>query len=369
MRGPAEPSTPAEAAGSRGAAEVGDATTDTLADGPQRAAGGALGKRVPDFFIVGHSKCGTTALYLMLKRHPQIFMPEVKEPRFFAPELLSPFREQAAASGNGEPTITRHRYTLDAYLDLFAAAEPQQRAGEASPIYLRSTTAAGRIAEVQPDARIIAILREPASFLRSLHLQSLHNHIESEKDFGKALALEPTRREGRQIPRGCHTPQALMYSEHVRYVQQLQSFHAAFPADNVLVLIYDDFRRDNEATVRRVLRFLDVDDSISLDAVETNRLKAVRSQRLHAFRQSLWAARHKRPTASRAARLIDMLTPRQLRGELGRNLFRRVAYDEAALPDERLMLEVRRRFKGEVLALSEYLGRDLVGLWGYDQLD
>ena len=48
--------------------------------------------RVPDFFIVGHSKCGTTALYLALRSHPQVFMPAIKEPRFFAPELRSRFR-------------------------------------------------------------------------------------------------------------------------------------------------------------------------------------------------------------------------------------------------------------------------------------
>ena len=49
------------------------------------AAGGAIGRRIPDFFIIGHQKCGTTALYLMLKDHPQVFLPEHKEPRFFSP--------------------------------------------------------------------------------------------------------------------------------------------------------------------------------------------------------------------------------------------------------------------------------------------
>ncbi len=43
-----------------------------------------------------------------------------------------------------------------------------------------------------------------------------------------------------------------MYSEHVRYVEQLRRYHAVFPAEQVLVLIYDDFRADNEATLRRV---------------------------------------------------------------------------------------------------------------------
>src|SRR5271154_7623584 len=80
-------------------------------------------KRLPDFFIVGHPKCGTTALHQMLRRHPQIHMP-LKEPRFFAQELRSRYRRL------GPGTLPE---TLDQYLALFAAADPGQLAGEASP--------------------------------------------------------------------------------------------------------------------------------------------------------------------------------------------------------------------------------------------
>ena len=77
----------------------------------------------------------------------------------------------------------------------------------------------------------------------------------------RALALEAARREGREIPRHTYWPQALLYSEHVRYVEQLRRYHDGVRrASSVLVLIYDDFRDDNEATVRQVLRFLGVDD-------------------------------------------------------------------------------------------------------------
>src|ERR1035437_7298590 len=109
-------------------------------------------KRVPDFFIVGQFKCGTTALHQMLRLHPQIYMPELKELWFFAPELLANARSSRPK-------------TLDDYMSLFAAARPEQRIGEATPSYLMSATAARRIADLHPDARIIAILREPASFL------------------------------------------------------------------------------------------------------------------------------------------------------------------------------------------------------------
>ena len=83
--------------------------------------------------------------------------------------------------------------SLAEYLALFAAAEPQQRVGEASPSYLRSHSAAARIAELRPDARIIAVFREPASFLRSLHLELLRDHVETEKDLAAALMLEGVR--------------------------------------------------------------------------------------------------------------------------------------------------------------------------------
>ena len=311
---------------------------------------------MPDFFIVGHQKCGTTALYVMLRSHPQIFMSEVKEPQFFASDLRSSF---------GRPSAQRP-HTLDGYLSLFAAAGPQQRVGDASPQYLRSHAAAGAIAEVRPDARIVAVLREPASFLRSFHLQMVSSGVETQKDFRKALALEELRREGKRIPRLCHRPESLMYSQHVRYAEQLRRFHGAFPAENVLVLIYDDFRRDNEATVRRVLRFLDVDDTLPIDAVQTGPVKAVRSQRLHQLTHAVRVADRNPDAVGPLARAVSTLTPRRLRGDAFWTFWSRALYGNVRPPDEGFMLELRRRFKPEVVALSDYLGRDLVSEWGYD---
>ncbi len=202
------------------------------------------GGRVPDFFIVGHAKSGTTALYEMLRTHPQIYMPVLKEPWFFASDMRPRFYPRRS----GIPP-----QTLAEYLALFADAEPDQRVGEASSSYLWSRTAAAAIAEVRPDARLIAILREPASFLRSLHLQLLQSHVEVKKDFAEAIALEADRREGRNVPRSSHRPQLLQYADHVRYVEQLRRYHEHFSAEQLLVLIYDDFRADNEGTVRRVM--------------------------------------------------------------------------------------------------------------------
>lgn len=315
------------------------------------------GRRLPDFFIVGHPKCGTTALYWMLSQHPQIFIP-MKEPRFFAPELRS--RSRRIAPSNLPST-------LKDYLSLFAPAGPHQRAGEATPMYLRSRTAAGLIADVQPDARIIAILREPASFLRSFHLQCAYNHVETERDFRKAIALEEARRQGKRIPRLSQSPQTLLYSDHVRYVEQLRRYHAVFSPEQVLVLIYEEFRGDNEAIVRKVLRFLDVDDTLAIEPAESSPLPAVRLDVLHQAARLTSIVRRNR-AATPIVRGVNRVMPnRPFNGRL-RAAWRRIVYMTPSPPDEEFMLELRRRFKPEVVALGEYIGRDLVSLWGYDRI-
>jgi hypothetical protein len=313
--------------------------------------------RVPDFFIVGHAKSGTTALYEMLRRHPQIYLPDSKEPWFFASDMRPRFQPPWA----GMPPET-----LEDYLLLFAQAGAEQRAGEASSSYLWSRTAAARIAEVQPDARIIAILREPASFLRSLHLQLLQTHVESHKQLRKAMSLEAARRHGKHVPRRSHRPQLLQYADHVRYVEQLRRYHELFAPEQVLVLIYEDFRRDNEATVRKVLRFLQVDDSHPVEVLDANPTVALRSQQLDEMVHAVSVGRG--PAAQAAKAVVKALTPPGARRDLLRLAQRRVVHSSPRPPDESLMLELRRRFKGEVTALSDYLDRDLVKLWGYDSL-
>ena len=314
--------------------------------------------RVPDFFIVGHAKSGTTALYEMLRRHPQIYMPDAKEPWFLATDMGARFQPRRA----GNPP-----HTLEQYLSLFAAATPAQRVGEASSSYLWSHTAARRIAQLQPAARIIAILREPASFLHSLHLQLLQTHVEVKRDLRTALALEDARRQGRRIPRRSHRPQLLLYSEHVRYTEQLRRYHAEFAPEQVLVLIYDDFRADNAATVRGVLRFLDVDESAELGAVEANAAVRVRSPRLRRAARPLHGGEG---TLARALSAAARLATPGGRGRARlRALRHRLTYGAPAAADERVMADLRRRFRGEVEALSEYLGRDLVSLWGYDRAE
>jgi hypothetical protein len=296
--------------------------------------------RLPDFFIVGHGKCGTTALHQMLRRHPQIHMP-VKEPRYFAPDRRTRYWRPASS-------MRRHPTTLEGYLALFTGARPDQRIGEATPTYLRSTLAAENIAAV--------------------HLQAVRNYDETERDFRKAIALEDSRRAGRNIPRLSQFPQVLMYSELIRYVEQLRRYHAAFGAEQVLVLIYDDFRADNEGTVRQVLRFLDVDDTLPVPPVELDTLRTPRYVWLDQVMRVSAMVRRTTPGGKLAEGLTMVMPPPLHKSSTRAELARRIRYTDTPPPDQQLMLELRRRFKPEVQATSEYLGRDLVALWGYDSM-
>ena len=143
-----------------------------------------------------------------------------------------------------------------------------------------------------------------------------------------------------------------------------------FAPEQVLVLIYDDFRGDNDGTVRRVLRFLEVvDETEPIEAIEANPSVRMRSQALDEIVHACLvgrgpAARAARGRASRRSR------PQRLRRDALRlTQQRRRARPPPPAADEQFMDELRRRFKGEVVALSEYLGRDLVALWGYDRID
>jgi Sulfotransferase family len=311
--------------------------------------------RLPDFFIIGHPKCGTTALHEMLGAHPQIYMPEMKEPQFFASDLRvpDPSRPQAGTMSYEE------------YLALFAHARPDQLIGDASTRHIWSPTAAERIARAQPAARIIALLREPASFVRSLHLQLLQNRSENEPDLRKAIALEEQRREGRALTKlAASQPLLLQYTLRARYVEQLRRYYDAFPPEQVLVLIYEEFRAENEQTVRAVQRFLGVDDTLPLQTVQAN--ETVR--RRVGLDDAMFAAAYGKGALALVKKAVQLATPRSLRRGAFRALQRSAVFGAPEPLDDSFMLELRRRFKPEVQALSEYLDRDLVALWGYEDV-
>jgi hypothetical protein len=306
--------------------------------------------RWPDFFVVGQAKSGTTALAEMLGQHEQIFIPRIKEPAFFANELLGP-EHQGRAMGERR------------YRKLFADARDDQLAADASTQYISSAEAAGKIAAVRPDARIIVLFRDPVSFVVSMHRQQVQNRYEPEADLGRALALEEDRAQGRRVPKLAPRRSGLLYTRLARYAEQLARYEDAFPAEQILPLIYEEFRADNRGTLARIFAFLGVSDDVTITPSQANPTVHVRSKGAQRAIYAVTALQR-----SRAQGAIDTVVAaipdgaRARATAFARDRLRGSAPREV---DPEVVAELRVRLRPEVVALGEHLNRDLVELWGY----
>jgi hypothetical protein len=287
--------------------------------------------RRPDFFIVGAPKSGTTAMYDYLRQHPDIFMPEVKEPHFFATDLASPhyIRDESK------------------YLSLFSKAKDEKRAGEASIWYLYSKRAAQEIKDFSTSASIIIMLRSPADMLYSLHSQYLYSGNEEIADFEAALNAEDDRKRGLRVPASPYPVEILFYREIVRYREQVERYLNRFGADHVRVIIFDDFKSELARVYRETCEFLCVSTQFVPEFNILNPNKSVRSRTVRDFMRDL------SPTALEIGRA---LIPSNVRNRLRRLNMR---YERRPPMPAELRRRLNKEFAGEVKQLGQLIGRDL----------
>jgi hypothetical protein len=302
--------------------------------------------RRPDFFIVGAPKCGTTALYTYLGRHPGVFVPDRKELRFFGSDL---------------EIRDRVPLTMEEYLAYFADADDALRVGTAYVWYLYSRRAAEEIHRFAPGAAILAMVRNPVDMLYALHAEHLTNGNEDIADFTAALDAEPLRAEGRQIPPHAHLPQGLLYTTVPRYVEQLERYFDRFGRDRVHVAIFEEFIADPVAGYREALAFLGLADDRSLGARDfevVNPSRRLRSERL----RHLLARPPELPR-----RMISRTVPARVRRSLhawAKRANVRTAARPAMPATTRRRLE--ERFGPEVHRLEALLGREIAA-WRRDR--
>ena len=229
-----------------------------------------MSARVPNLFIVGAPRCGTTAMFRLLAQHPDIAVSSKKEPYYFCTD----FHEESDGHA-GRPMRFPVR-TEAQYLALFG---DRSRAvvAEGTTAYLYSAVAASRIHAFNADARILVMVRDPVVLLRSLHAKMVSYGLEDLLDFQAAIEAEPARRAGRQLPSGLFWPSSLFYSDWIKLGEQIERYRRLFPPDRVKVLVYDDFRRDNAAAFAEVVTFL------GLDATFRPEVRKVNENRLPRF--------------------------------------------------------------------------------------
>jgi hypothetical protein len=202
----------------------------------------------PDVYVIGSSRSGTSTLRTYLAQHPQLYVPDVLEPRYHAADT----REALGGPGDQEMAATMVA-SVDDYLDLYRARAPHQRGVEVTPAYLSSSRAAESIREVSPNALIVAILRHPVErAFSSFRLERLDG-TEPKSSFQEALAEESRRSVA-------GWGYIWRYRERGLYGKHLSRFFQAFPRHQVLVCLYDDWRYDGgRQLLNTVFQFLRID--------------------------------------------------------------------------------------------------------------
>lgn len=179
--------------------------------------------RKPNLFVVGPPRSGTSPFYALLGQHPDIFMSSLKEPNYFSQD---------------EPCVKEE----NGYLALFQGAGNERIVGEASTTYFSREEVPGKIKQFNPEARILVILREPAERVRSLYNHETYGQSISYLEYEKKTLL----------PKNAPIYHLLLFE------QNLKRYYEHF-GNNLKVILYDEFRKDNVATVKKVYSFLGVD--------------------------------------------------------------------------------------------------------------
>ena len=227
---------------------------------------------LPNFFIVGAPKSGTTSLYHCLDQHPEIYMSPVKEPSFFASDI-----RLELLSHEARPLIRHDPRELRAYLDgpmqekglaalvlewedylkLFKNVQNETAIGEASVCYLWSETAALNILQRVPAAKIIMVLRNPVERAFSQYLQALAS------GWVRATFRELVELDARRNLKGF----SILYPflDYGRYHIQVQRYLETFTADRVRIYLYEEYKLQTLAVFEDIFRFLNVAADFQVD--------------------------------------------------------------------------------------------------------
>jgi len=199
-----------------------------------------------DFFIVGAPKAGTTSLYHYLNEHPQVEMSSQKEPDYFSDKAI---QEQGIYYGKNRIN------TLEKYESLFIKKE-EVIYGEGSVSYLFYENVAEEIKKYNSNAKIIVMLRNPIDRAFSHYLMDYR------------LGLVSDSFEDIINKKSKHKNAHLFYQQYIEvseYAKQIQRYVNVFIPDNVLLIDYEDFKKNVSGTVDVVYGFLNISTEFAAD--------------------------------------------------------------------------------------------------------
>jgi Sulfotransferase domain len=226
----------------------------TVRDAARRVGRATASSRVlPDFLVIGAQRAGTTTLYHYLVQHPQVLGAVAdKEVHFFDLGFTGGLDAYRAAF----PTRNAVRRA--------ARGHARVRVGEATPYYLFHPAVPDRVASSLCDVALIAILRDPVERAWSQYRHEVELGYER-RSFEEALDLEAERLAGEEQrlladpAATSFTHQHHSYVARGRYLEQLERWWRALPADRLLLVRSEDLHADPRPTFDAICSHLDID--------------------------------------------------------------------------------------------------------------
>lgn len=261
---------------------------------------------LPNLFIVGAQKAGTTSLHAMLNAHPDVFMSDPKEPGYFIRGFDDPMRWQTLQRPTSDGQILdlsqvdQGIFTANDYAALFASTDAKIR-GDASTPYLPSPHAATRIKSICPNARIVIALRDPVTRAYSAYCHNRARGNEPCATFAQAVAEERAGKRDTYIW-GWRYLHAGHYADHV------ERYLAAF-GDTVRIIDFAAFKADPQGQFDMVCDDLGIArHDISAQAHENASVQHDNA--------ALGGARAAFTSPSKAKSLIKRLLPQKARNKI-----------------------------------------------------
>lgn len=289
---------------------------------------------LPQFFIVGAPKAGTTTLYHWLRQNPKIFMPDNKEPAYFCH-----FGKNCGRLTSLQPTPV---FSREEYVSLFLPAPREAKAGEASTGYLSWPVAAKSIKDFNANAKIIIVLRHPVYRAYSEHWHLIRDAHETQT-FEASLALEGERK-------ATHWPPLFWHIQRSLYAASVERYFETFGRSHVKVYLYDDLQTHAEAFFESVQKFIGVPPIRIPNSDRHNRSFDIRNR---------WLQRSVVHPAPRLKRWANRVLPDGVRNGLRQFLLQANQKAYPPLSNNLVQELMDKHFRQDVLDLQKLIGRDL----------
>jgi hypothetical protein len=291
--------------------------------------------RLPTFLIIGAPKAGTTTLHYALSQHPEVFMCPLKEAGFFWA-----YGQPIKLHGPGAEKL-RNRLVihLDDYQKLFKGVKQEKAIGESSVRYLASAAAAQNIHSLIPDARLVAILRQPAERAFSAFAHNKRDGLEPCEDFAQAIVED---RQGKR-----DDWQFCRYLNRGFYYASLKRYLEYFDRSQIHISLLEDLIQDPQELMRGLFGFIGVDESFTPDlSHKHNASGVIRNQLL----RTVWTNSNRIRVAMRP------YLPAKMRHAAFEWVIRDI--DRLKLPPDQRQ-ELTEYYRQDILQLQDLIQRDL----------